>query len=209
MSKYKQQIINDETGEIISESDIYSASDKKLRKFIVDKMLEDAKCLEEIDSDMLYAWCKITKEINGYGQIKILGPYRDKETEKSMIEDITITGYTMRIIDKAHPFSGMIMKNRETFVSTWTDLWEEIGCTNKRTISKIKKFLTKNDIIREFKVGGDDGKLMKRLVVNPFLFRNAQHSSQISIIIFQDYIKESINMSCYPIRWLQRLGYIK
>lgn len=206
----KQQYINEETGEVLAEEIIANPEiSKSLKKKIVDDMLGNAESIDDIDSNMLYAWCKITKEINHYGQIRLLGSYRDSGTEKKLIEDITLTGYVMRIIDKAHNFSGMLKSNHKTFITTWTKLWEDIGCgTNKRTQSKIKKFLVAHSIVREFKIGGVDGKLVNRLILNPFLFRGASHSSQISVMVFQDFIKESINMNSYPIRLLQSWGYI-
>lgn len=126
-----------------------------------------------------------------------------------MIEDITITGYTMRIIDKAHPFSAMLKSNNKTFIGTWKELWDDIDCNSRQTQIKLKKFLTDNSIVREFKVHGKDGKLMNRLILNPFLFRGASYSSQIAVVVFQDFIKEAINMNTYPIRWLQSIGYIQ
>ncbi len=208
MSKDSVRFVNMDTGEIIVDIKDMECS-KALKKRIVDDMLDKAKDVGELDSAMLYAWCRITKEINGYGQIKLCGSFRDKSTEKKMIEDITITGYAMRIFDKAHPFSGMLKNNHKSFISTWKELYDEIGCSNRATQIKVKKFLTDCNLVREFKVGGVDGKLVKRMVINPFLVRGATHSSQVSIMIFQDCIIEGVNMGTYPVSWLKSLGYIK
>lgn len=211
--KYKQLIINDETGEVIQESMISENLEKnkvnhRLCKSVVDSMLEKATKLDEIDEEMLYTWCKITRQINDRGQIKLLGGYRDSEMEKKLIEDITLTGYTMRIIDLAHNFSCILMKNHKTSVKNWSELFTLISCKNKITQQKVKRFCISNNIIREIKVTGKDGVLTNKLVLNPFLFRKASYSSQLSIMCFKDFIIEDINMSCYPLRWLQAMGYI-
>lgn len=211
--KYKQLIINEETGEVIQEFDIgenieKNKSDYKLCKKVVDSMLEKATKLEEIDDDMLYTWCKITKQINDRGQIKLLGGYRDGNMEKKLIEDITVTGYTMRIIDLAHNFSCILMKNHKTSVKNWSELFELISCKNRITQQKVKKFCVSNNIIREIRVMGKDGIFVNKLILNPFLFRKASYSSQLAIMCYKDFIIEDINMSSYPLRWLQVMGYI-
>ncbi|MGL5962147.1 MAG: hypothetical protein ACRCZ0_09395 [Cetobacterium sp.] len=207
MSEKSMRFVNMDTGEIIVElKDMHSS--KVIKKHIVDDMLNRAENVEDLDSAMLYAWCKITKEINGYGQIKLCGPFRDKATEKRMLEDITITGYAMRVFDKAHPFSGMLKSNHKSFISTWKELYDEIDCKKRGNQIKLKTFLIESNLVREFKVGGIDGKLVKRMIVNPFLVRGATHSSQVSIMVFQDCISEGSNIGTYPIRWLQSLGYL-
>ena len=81
-------------------------SNKRLCKQIVDEMLERASKGEELDKDMLYTWCKITKNINPYGQVKIIGAYRDEDFERRISKDLIMTGYVLRTILTAHPFSG-------------------------------------------------------------------------------------------------------
>lgn len=204
------QIVDGETGEILSEEVIkVEGKGIKLNRKMIDTMLSKASNVSELDSSLLYSWCRIIGEINSRGQIKILGSQRDEGIEKKLIEDITITGYTMRIIDKAHKFSGFLMSNRKTFIKSWNELYSDIGCKSPKTQSKLKKFLTENKILRDFKIGGDKGEMVTRLILNPFLLRKASYSSQVSIIVYQDFIKEGINMKTYPIRWLQSMGYIK
>lgn len=211
--KYKQLVVNDETGEVVHEDVLgknidKSKSEYKLCKKVVDSMLEKASKLDEIDEDMLYSWCKITKQINDKGQIKLLGSYRDGKVEKRLIENITVTGYTMRIIDLAHNFSCILMKNHKTSVKNWTELFELISCKDKTTQQKVKKFCISNSVIREIKVTGKDGVFTNKLILNPFLFRKANYSSQLAVMCYKDFVVEGINMSCYPLRWLQAMGYM-
>lgn len=211
--QYKQIIINEETGEVLDEN-ILTTKNKvnspamKLTKQIVDNMLKKASNINDFNEDMLYAWCKITKEINDRGQIKLLGGYINKETNTNMLDDITITGYTLRIINKAHNFSCILMKNHQTSISTWGELFEEISCKDRKTQKKVKNFLVDNRIIRDIKLKNMKGVDEKKFILNPFLFRGASYSSQIAIMLFQDFIKEGINMKSYPLRWLQSRGYI-
>lgn len=211
----KQLIINDETGEILGEEVIslnYNVTEKKKRicKRLVDEMLERASKGEELDKDLLFAWCKITNNINIYGQVKLLGSYTDNATNKKLLEDVMLTGYTMRLVDVAHSFSCILMKNREVAIKNWTELYEMIDMpsTNKRHQQKLKKFLENNNIVRTMKVKDMNGNNITKFILNPFLFRKASHSSQIALVLFQDYIKEGVNIGCYPLRWLQSMGYI-
>lgn len=212
--KLKHIIVNDDTGEILSEEvtnmkNNLSKKNIKLCKKMVDTMLEKSSKGEPLDKNMLYTWCKITKEFNNYGQVKLLGGFRDTEFEKKLVQDIIMTGYTMRVIVLSHPFSGFLQSDKKIFIETWSQLYNEIGIGNsKATQSKVKKFLVENSIVREFKIGGKNGKLVKRLILNPFLARKGAYTSQITAMVFQDFIQEGVNMSCYPLRWLQAMGYM-
>lgn len=212
MADYVQQIIDEETGEIIMEGRIDKGNiyNKTINKAIVDKMLKNTQnSNQEIDIDLLYSWCKFIGDINNYGQIRILGAWHDEKVWKEMLQDIVVTGYTMRIIDATHNFSGIIMKNRQTPITTWGELWEIIQCSKRTTQQKIKKFLENNSLVREMKIISKSRTLEKRLILNPFLIRQAQHASQLSVICFNDFIKENININSYPLKWLQSLGYIR
>lgn len=74
----------------------------------------------------------------------------------------------MRIIDLAHNFSCILMKNHKTSVKNWTELFELISCKDKTTQQKVKKFCISNSVIREIKVTGKDGVFTNKLILNPF-----------------------------------------
>lgn len=205
----KFTIINEETGEIYDfENTILLKEKPRITKYIIDKMLETANNPNDIDSGLLYLWLKITKQVNEYGQFQVLGAYRDRAFEKEILKDITITGYIMRIIDLAHDFSGILMKNRQTSVKGWTELWECIDCKNSTTQRKIKNTIISMELIREYKCVGKNGLIDKKLILNPFLIRKASYSSQLSIMMYKDKIKAGSNLSIYIIRFLQATGYI-
>lgn len=82
MYRYREQVVNEETGEIVFSKPITLNKQIKIKKIMVDNMLKKAKTIEDLDSEMLYEWCRITKHINEYGQIQLLGLFRDKATEK-------------------------------------------------------------------------------------------------------------------------------
>ncbi|MDY2630075.1 MAG: hypothetical protein SOV85_01790 [Clostridium sp.] len=206
----KFTIVNEHTGEIYSfENDIDKKMKPKLTKYIVDKMLESAESLEDIDIDLLWQWMKMTDLVNRYSQFQVLGAYRSKEFEKMLAEDFTMLGYTTRIILLAHNFSNILMKNRQTSIKNWTELWECINCKDIRTQQKVKKFILKYDIVREL-VAYDSNKnvKIKKFVLNPFMFRHAQYTSQLAVATFGDKVAEGINMSTYIVRFLQATGII-
>ena len=203
-------LLNEDTGEITSLNgmNLSKNSINKITKKVVNDMLANAKDIEGVDKTMLFTYLKANKEINDYNQIKLKGSYRDEAFEKKMIEDITLYGYVSRVILLAHNFSGILKKSQRTFITSWTELWEEIGCAgNKRTIKRVKDFLVNEDIIREEIVVTKDGKIRK-FILNPFLFRKASYSSQLAIRIFEDYIDVNGNISSEACTWLECLGLI-
>lgn len=209
MRNDKYTLINNETGEVVELNNFIKEKKKaKITKQLVDAMLKQANNLDDIDVDLLARWVRITQQINNYGQVKLLGAQRNIELEKEMINDATILCYVYRILYSTHPFSCAIMKNHKTKVSTWAELWELIDCKNKKTQSKIKKFLTEKSLVRELVVYEGANKKSKQFYLNPFLLRNSGYASQIAINCFKDYAKESINMNSYIYRFLQCVGIL-
>ncbi len=209
MKSIKFTIINEETGEIVELKDIISCQNNvKITKRMVDIMLSQSKNLEDIDKEMLYSWCKVTKQINNYGQVKLLGIQRQIELEKKMLEEGIIYVYVAKILYSAHPFSCAIMKNRKTKISSWTELWELINCKSRETQRKVKLFLINNNLVREVIINEGSSIKYRHFYLNPFLLRTSSYASQIAINCFQDCAKDGINMSTYAYRFLQCVGVI-
>lgn len=206
MSKYI--LVNNETGEIVDINNLTIKSKEKITKQIVDAMLKKANNLEEIDIKLLAKWIKMTKQINDYGQIKMMGVQRDVELEKMMIKEGILYVYVAKILYSTHPFSCAIMKNRQTKISTWTELWELIECNSRTMQQKVKKFLIDNSLVREMVVYKGGNKKSKEFYLNPFLLRTSGYSSQIAINCFKDCAKESINVNSYVYRFLQCVGIL-
>ena len=209
MKKVKYTLINEDTGEMIDFTDIKRdmSNGQKITKMVIDNMLNNAKNLEDIDIKLLFQWMKIKGLVNQYSQLKVNGAYRDKEVEKEMIKDITLYGYINRIMLMAHPFSNVIMVNRKRPLDGWLELWELIGCTDRRTRAKIKSYIKDNDLIREVVVIKKDIKT-KKFILNPFMFRGANYTSQIALSVYDDMIEEGVNLDTYIVRFLQATGLI-
>lgn len=206
----RYELINFETGELVDIKNMLKNKGKsKVNRTIIDAMLEQADTIGDIDKDLLYMWLKITKEVNAYGQFKLIGEYRNGEFEKRALEDIVIFGYINRILMLAHPFTCALMKNHQTKIETWTEMWEMIDCKNKVTQRKVKKFITDYNIVREVIIKEADRTVkFKNLYFNPFLLRKASFISQIAINCFRDCAKESKNISSYVYRFLQCIGVL-
>lgn len=205
----KQQYVNEETGEVLFSREIKTSTDYKgLTKEEITKMLTHVKSIDDVDSNMLYAWGKITGEINSYGQFKVHGSYTEWLEDPKVKEEYVLTGMTMGVFQQAHRYSGFLMVNRQTYINTWTALYEQIGCTGKGLQSKLKKFLTENKFIREIQITNKHGKLEKRFILNPFLLRKSNFTSQVAIMMFQDFIKEDVNISSLSVRFLQSVGVL-
>lgn len=76
-------------------------------------------------------------------------------------ESLTCLGYMFKIINLANK-RFILMKNHQTQIKTWTELWKIIGCKNKITQRNVKKFLTKyNMIYKEGNCFSLNGELFK------------------------------------------------
>lgn len=208
--KIRRTIVNEETGQLIEDVVVEASSEKStINKKIVDTMLKDSKCVEDVDAKLLYEWCKITGEINNYGQIRLQGRHLDREFQKMMIEDMATHFYISKIFMTAHPFSGILMKNRQTHIDNWTELWNEVGISDSKIKARVKKFLIDNEALRITKITGRADKADKTVfIINPFLFRDATYSSQVSIFTFGDFAKEGVNVNTYSFKYLQTLGLL-
>lgn len=205
-NKIPWTLINDETGEIINAGSLNKKEKRNIiTKSIVDYMLNNSKKLEDIDIELLYKWLKITKEINEFGQIKIIGSQREEALEKKLIEDATILLYTYRILYNTHPFNCSVMLNQRTKIKSWGELWNLIGCTKRSSQQKVKKFLIENNLLREIVITCKNKK-MKQFYLNPFLLRRSQYSSQVALNVFQDCAKEGVNINFYAYLFLQCTG---
>jgi len=206
-NKYK--VINMETGEVINNKYDVGRTEK-ITKYKVDNMLTIAKSVADLDTNMLYRWCRITKAINIYGQIQMLGSKLNNDIEGILIEEGIVCSYVLKAIKLSHPFSYILMKNHKSFINSWKELWEAIGCLgNKRIQKKIKKFLVDNGLINKFKLSLGNEKVVSRIILNPYLYKGSSHSGQIACIVWQGYAKPSINVNQYAYKWLQGMGYIK
>lgn len=198
------------TGEIKNEIDITDAiSRSKVTRDQVDTMLYEADGATDLDVKLLYKWCKITKGINRYGQIQTFGNKLNDEVEDLLLEEGVVCAYVIKAIKSAHPFSGILKNNHKSFMSTWKELYKHINCNGRKEQIKVKKFLVENGLIDMFKINIRGKEIVSRLVLNPYLYKGASHSGQISCILWQSYAKESININMYAYRWLQGMGYIK
>lgn len=208
-NKIQWVLVNEETGEIINTGSLDKNNRKNIiTKSIVDYMLNNSKKLEDIDIELLYRWLKITKEINEYGQIKIIGSQRNETLERKLIEDATILLYTYRILYNTHPFNCSVMLNQKTKIKSWGELWTLIGCTKRSSQQKVKKFLIDNNLIRETVVICKNKK-MKQFYLNPFLLRRSQYSSQVALNVFQDCAMQYKNINFYSHIFLQCVGIIE
>ncbi len=208
------EITNHDTGEIFTVTEQVNQKRMKelpkVSKILVDRMLKQAKHVDDVDMDMLYMWLKISKAFNKYNQVKVLGVYITQDYFDLCEEDLTLAGYTMKLSKLMHPFTNILMKNRQTWIRTWTELYEEIGMTNTKTQTKFKKFCTEHDLIRVCKTQHkkDSSDVTTKLIVNPFLLRKSVHVGQLAIARFGDLVKESINVDPYAVKFLELSGVL-
>lgn len=191
--------------------DISNKHDCKVTKGIKRKDVDDMINSGVLDPNILYSWCKITKQINQIGQMKLLGAYINLEFERNIASNnVYMLGYTIRLEYITHHYNSFIMnRDRDKYISTWSELYDATRIKGNPTKLKFKKFLIDNNMIRVAKIYDKlNNKYVKRFIMNPFFYRGSAYSSQIAISTFQDFIKEDVNISKYQVLWLKSMDYI-
>lgn len=200
-----------ETGEVISEREMIPNQKDwgKCLKKRTDFMLNHAKGIEDLDSDLLYRYCKSTKIINKYGQIQTFGNKLDDKIEDKLLEEGAICCYVLKTIKLAHPFSHFLRISQRNFISNWNELWDEIGCSDSKMRKRVKDFLVNNNLIKKARLINEDEEVLSRLVLNPYLYKNSSHAGQYACMVWQKSAIPSVNVNSYAYAWLQSMGYVK
>lgn len=196
--------INENTGEIIDELHTEDKYSNTVLKNTVDTMLSNAKVSEDLDSKLLYQWCRIIKAINNRNQIQTFGNKLNDEIEDLLIEQGIVCSYVLKVIKLAHPFTHILKKTKKSQITTWTELWEIIGCKDSSMRKKVKTFLEENKLIKvvEIKAEEDKRKSKNLFVLNPYLYKNASHAGQLACVVWQESAKPNININFYAYMWL-------
>lgn len=176
----------------------WNKSKNKVNKKEIDKMIED----KNIDTNKLYQYCRIANIINTRGQIQTFGIKLNDEIEDLLIEQGIVCSYVLKVIKLAHPFTHILKKTKKTQITTWTELWKQIDCTNSAIQKKVKDFLEQNKLIKAVPIKNEQGKSKKLFVLNPYLYKNSSHAGQFACIVWQESAKPNININFYAYMWL-------
>ncbi len=207
----KYTIINNETGECLDLNNQVDVSrNTKVTKFMLDKMLKNAKNLDEVDISMYYCWLKSRNLLNKYNQIKLDGHWVCVDFLKLGKANPCLFAYAAQLLEMSHTYTNILMKNKKTWITSWLELYEELGITNKKTRPNFKKFCTDYDIVRIDKTlkGKDENKFTTKLILNPFLMRKSSHISQPAIGRYADIAKNPNTMDSYVYKYLEIIGII-
>ena len=203
-------LMNEDTGEVIDLNGLELKSKKKVMKSMVDYMLKNASSKDDVDMKLLYTWCKLTGNINDWGQIKLKGEFISTDYFNLSKEDVLLFGYSARLIELANNYTNILMKNHKTSVKTWAEIYEAIGVSKKSTQSKLKKFFEKYDLVRKVKAYKNvgDKQAMAKYVLNPFIIRKGSFVSQFTLAVFSDCVSEGKNIDDYAFRFLSQIGIL-
>lgn len=138
---------------------------KAIRKYGADNFMieilhicdtqEDANCFEEYYIKENYSIVPKGYNTNKYGRLVGNISYDfmidlKPKIKKELIKGCTATTFyyiSLVLLNTNQNF--IIMKNRQTFIKTWNELWELIQCSKRTTQQKIKKFLESNNIVNK------------------------------------------------------------
>lgn len=195
-------VIDEETGEIVASFCEKNNFNKKVLKYEVEKMLKNTNSSSELDSDLLYKWCRIINAVNSRGQIQTFGNKLDNNIEEILVEEGVVCAYVFKCIKLAHPFTHVLKKNKVVQVKNWTELFELINCNNRSVQRRVKQFLEENKLIKPFPVKNKDGVMQNLFVLNPYLYKNSSHAGQFACMVWQECAKPNININFYAYMWL-------
>lgn len=198
-------LINEETGEILHIAEEMKTMGVDVSKFIVDKMLSEAKSLADIDMKVFYSYLRKSNRINQYQQVALLGAYIDLDRTQELTEGGVLFAYCYKMLGFMHSFTNVLKRNQKTDIQSWTELYEMLEITNPTTRTKFKKFCLSNDIVRVNKVMRckDNNKLYTQFIVNPFIFRKAKHVGQVALSRFGDVVIGGVNTDSYAVKYLE------
>ena len=194
--------INENTGEIVNELYTEDKNSNIVLKNTVDKMLANAKASGDLDGKLLYQWCRIIRAINSRNQIQTFGNKLNDDIEDLLIEQGIVCSYVLKVIKLAHPFTHILKKTKKSQITTWTELWKIIGCSNSDIQQRVKSFLELNQLIKAVPIKTVNGKTTKLFVLNPYLYKNASHAGQLACVVWQESAKPNININFYAYMWL-------
>lgn len=196
--------INENTGEIVDEFYTEDKTSNIVLKNTVDKMLANAKVSGDLDGKLLYQWCRIIRAINSRNQIQTIGNKLNDDIEDLLVEQGIVCSYVLKVIKLAHPFTHILKKSKKSQITTWTELWEIIGCKDSVIRKRVRTFLELNKLIKvvEIKAEEDKRKSKNLFVLNPYLYKNASHAGQLACVVWQESAKPNININFYAYMWL-------
>lgn len=176
----------------------WNKSKNKVTKKEIDKMIED----KNIDINKLYQYCRVTNIINAQGQVQTYGHKLENSIEDLLVEQGIVCSYVLKVIKLAHPFTHILKKTKKSQITTWTELWKIIGCSNSDIQQRVKSFLELNQLIKAVPIKTVNGKTTKLFVLNPYLYKNASHAGQLACVVWQESAKPNININFYAYMWL-------
>jgi len=214
-SNGRYTIYDNNTGEVLNINQDFNSSDKKndkkkITKIMVDSMLSSAENLEDVDMKMLYLWLKSSNAFNKYNQVKLFGHWISMDFIALSRQHPLYYGYASRLLENTHTYTNILMKNKQTWITTWQDLYDIIGIKSRETRRKFKRYCLDNDIVRVDKTlrTKDSNKFTTRFIVNPYLMRKADHIGQIAVARFSDMARASVNTNAYALKYLELSGVI-
>lgn len=198
------QLIIDENGVVVSETELYSGGSGVVSRANVDIALSKDE-LNDDDVKLLFSYLKATRNINQYSQVKVNGKWIDDSVMDVILQDHTAFGYVHKVLRLAHEYSMLLKKNRQTNINTWYDLFDTIGCTDKRMQSRVKAALLNSKLLAILRTEYN-GTTEKVFIVNPFIYRRSAFVSQIALYAFSSDVKNYVDGYTYS--WLKAIGIV-
>lgn len=194
----KYTLINTETGECYPIDDVVYKKHKAVPQSVIEKMIDDANSIKELDIDILYSYLRRNGELNAYHQIKLKKMWCKDElfniaTNK---KEILLMGYFFNSFKYINKWTNVIYNLEGTqSISNWTELYSLLDIKDNNLKPEFKKFCIKHDLIRLVKIETSKGTKLQKMIINPFLFRARQYTGLLSVIGYKDLCKSEENMS--------------
>lgn len=187
MKQKRFQVIDMETGQIYLETNSKRRAIQETYKDITKEDLLNPS----IDLvKFLYKEMKIDSKIDKYGMIKVDGCYvSDKFFEIGRnAGELAKHFFNIKFILSVR---GFAKKTSTTDCETWNDLMEAFGIeiSNKKKVTKMKKLLLDNDVIRVSTKPSNK----KVFVINPNIIRHGSHTSDFCIAVYKDVTLNKID----------------
>lgn len=131
-------------------------------------------------------WLYLNKEINEYNQVRLKGFNINKDFMVSCNKESNNIKYVIKLFSYISKYDNFIKKDRNNFITTWSELYELLGIHSGNTRHSFKSLMENTNFIRKVKVVGKGN----RLVVNPFLYRHSVYIDTPTISYFIDFVEK-------------------
>lgn len=213
ITKFRQIVINDVSGEIIIDSIIKHFTNKKVSSAILEDILSNPYISKKDKINKILEYLHSTKQINSDSrasclQILLKDNFKYiKSLDESVINELKGLGiYIIKLYSIADSFNYCLKINRQERCKSWEDIFKAIGLSNHSSQNKFKDFCEKKNIVRTIvRERYENGKNIKDryFYFNPNYRKNSVFVCDFVLWLYDDIIRKNNSVDKFVLELLK------